>query len=311
VTRRQFVARAINQLAIAWVLIFGAIFLVTLVTSSSAFGIDARIYVEATRTWLAGGDPWAIQDTGIRFGAPPTSLLAFAPLVWLPNAAVERFVPILGAAALVYAIARTKAGWWWLLSVPALEGVWVGSLDPVAIGLVAALPLTGRASLPASVIGAAGVIARIFAVVPLFVLGHRRALAIALGIVLLSTPFLPWATFFGRLPELARLFADETDGGKGVSRVPWLILPTVVALIAIGRRDGAWLAVPALWPSSQLHYGILALPAASPIFAAFAASPLEAPLALGVIGVAVVRAIEGRLDPWSWVPSRWRLPREP
>ena len=310
-TRRQLVARTIDQLAIAWVVIFGALYLATLVVSSNAFGIDARIYVEATRTWLAGNDPWTIQDTGVRFGAPPTSLLAFAPLAWLPNDVVERLVPALGVAALAFAIARTRAGWWWLLSVPAIEGVWVGSLDPVAIGLVVALPLSGRASLPASVLGAAGAIARIYAVVPLFVLGHRRALAIALGIVLVSAPFLPWGIFIGRLPELARVFVDETDGGKGVSRVPWLIVPAVVALIAIGRRDGAWLAVPALWPSSQLHYGILALPAASPIFAAFAASPLDAPLALGVIAVAIVRAIEGRLDPWSWVPSRWRPSLEP
>ena len=305
-TRRQLVSRAIDRLAIAWVLVFGALFLATLLVSSSAFGIDARIYVEATRTWLAGNDPWTVQDTGIRFGAPPTSLLAFAPLARLPNAVVERLVPTIGLAALVFAIARTKAGWWWLLSVPAIEGVWVGSLDPVAIGMLAALPLSGRASFPASVVGAGGAIARIFAFVPLVALGHRRAVAIGLGIVLVTAPFLPWGFFIAHLPELGGVFADETDGGKGASRVPWLILPTVVALIAIGRRDGAWLAVPALWPSSQLHYGILALPAASPVFAAFAASPLDAPLALGVIAVAVVRAVEGRLDPWSWVPSRWQ-----
>lgn len=310
-TRRQVVARTLNQLAIAWVLVFGVLSLATLLMSSSAFGIDARIYVEATRTWLAGGDPWAITDTGIPFGAPPTSLLAFAPVAWLPNTIVDALVALVGVVALVFAIARTKAGWWWLLSIPAIEGVWVGSLDPIAIGMLAALPISGRASLPASAVAGGGAIARIFAFVPLVVLGHRRALAIGLGIILVTAPFLPWGFFIAHLPELGRVFAAETDDGKGVSRVPWLIIPTVVALIAIGRRDGAWLAVPALWPSSQLHYGIFALPAASPIFAAFAASPLDAPLALGVIGVAAVRAIEGHLDPWSWVPTRWRRQPEP
>src|SRR4051812_29818203 len=41
---------------------------------------DARLYLDATRAWLAGGDPWAVQLAGNYFAAPPPTLLAFAPL---------------------------------------------------------------------------------------------------------------------------------------------------------------------------------------------------------------------------------------
>lgn len=304
--RRERVAWAINRLAIGWVLVFGSVYLWELLVSSGAFGIDARIYLEAARVWLAGGDPWAVRLDGIPFGAPPPSLLPFAPLTVLGSQAVAWLVAILGVAALVFAILRTKVGWWWLLSVPAIEGVWVGSLDPVAIGLLVVAPLTGRVPLPHALTTALGAIARIYGFVPLVLLDRRRAVGIGIVILLISAPFLPWANFLRHLPELGRVFAEETDGGKGISRVPWLIAPTVIALIAIGRRDGAWLAVPALWPQSQIHYGILALPSGSPIFAAVATVPIDAPLAWAVIAVAVVRALEGRLDPWSWVPARWR-----
>ena len=32
---------------------------------------DARLYLEATRVWLAGGDPWNVQIAGNYFAAPP------------------------------------------------------------------------------------------------------------------------------------------------------------------------------------------------------------------------------------------------
>jgi hypothetical protein len=295
-----------NQLAIAWVIIFGGIYLWELLLSSRAFGIDARIYLEAARAWLTGGDPWAVRLEGIPFGAPPPSLLPVAPLTLLTDLTAARLVAILGLAALAFAILRTKAGWWWLLSVPAIEGVWVGSLDPVALGLLVAAPLSGSSSTGRALAPAIGAISRIYGFVPLALLDRRRAVALGIVILLISAPLLPWAAFLRHLPELGRVFAEETDGGKGVSRVPWLIAPTLLALIAIGRRDGAWLAVPALWPQSQLHYGILALPAASPMFAVVAGLPIDAPFAWAVVAVAAIRAFEGRLDPWSWVPARWR-----
>jgi hypothetical protein len=37
----------------------------------------------------------------------------------------------------------------------------------------------------------------------------------------------------------------------------------VLGLVVLGPQLAGWLAVPALWPSTQLHYSALALPALS------------------------------------------------
>jgi hypothetical protein len=42
----------------------------------------------------------------------------------------------------------------------------------------------------------------------------------------------------------------------------WVAIPTVVALFVLRGRGASWLAVPALWPFTQLHYSCLAMPAA-------------------------------------------------
>jgi len=293
-TPRERLAWVIHQLAIAWVLIFGVLWLAAF-SVLGGFGIDTRIYAAAARAWLAGGDPWAVNVAGIQFAAPPPSLLPFAALAWLPDGVLEPLIAGVGLVAVTIAIARFRVGWWWLLSVPVVEGVWVGSLDPVALALLGG-PLWLAALAP---------IARLFTFAPLALLGRGRAIVVALVAIALSAPFLPWSTYLARLPELAGVLDAQSGGGKGALSVPLLIVPTVAALIAIGRRDGAWLAVPALWPASQLHYGILAIPVGSPILAAFAVSPIPAPLALGVIALALIRAIEGKLDPWSWLPTSW------
>lgn len=295
-----------DRIAIVWVVGFGLWTLATLILTSSAFGIDARIYSDAARTWLSGGDPWAVRIGDIRFAAPPTSLLPFAPFTGLPAPTIEWLAVIVGLAAVVFIISRTKVGWWWLLSVPALEGIWVGSLDPVALALIVGVTADGRSAW----IGGLAPMARLFAFVPLGLLDRRRAIIGGILVLAVTAPFLPWPAYLARLPELVGVLADQSDGGKGATAVPWLILPTVIALLAIGRADGAWLAVPALWPASQLHYGLLALPVGSPVVAAFALSPLPAPLACGVIALALVRALEGKLDPWSWLPERWRPARD-
>jgi hypothetical protein len=45
----------------------------------SSFLVDARVYVDAARTWLAGGDPWSVNLGGLYFAAPPPTLLAVPP----------------------------------------------------------------------------------------------------------------------------------------------------------------------------------------------------------------------------------------
>ena len=102
-TPRERLVWVIHQLAIAWVLVFGVLWLVALVTGSGAFGIDTRIYAEATRAWLGGADPWAVSVAGIRFAAPPASLLPFAPVAWLPDGVL---VLLVGAAIALWVARR-------------------------------------------------------------------------------------------------------------------------------------------------------------------------------------------------------------
>jgi hypothetical protein len=82
----------------------------------------------------------------------------------------------------------------------------------------------------------------------------------------------------------------QAGGGRSAWINPLLLVPlALVALAAIGRRRAAWWAVPALWPATQFHYSVFALPARLSI-------PAAAVLALPVPGAAVAAlALEGLL----------------
>jgi len=49
-------------------------------------GFDARLFTDAARVWLAGGNPWAQPyEFGFYYAAPPPSLLVMAPFALLPS----------------------------------------------------------------------------------------------------------------------------------------------------------------------------------------------------------------------------------
>ncbi len=77
-------------------------------------------------------------------------------------------------------------------------------------------------------------------------------------------------------------------------------------LPSLWRRGAEWLAVPAIWPYTQLHYSALALPvAAKNAFVALmlcVAVPFAAPVATIVYAVWVVT--EPRLSPIGWERRR-------
>ena len=63
-----------------WFLLVDQIYLgAYLVANIATLGADALLYVTATHTWLTGGDPWQVVVDGIRFAAPPPTLLFYAP----------------------------------------------------------------------------------------------------------------------------------------------------------------------------------------------------------------------------------------
>ena len=58
---------------------------------------------------------------------------------------------------------------------------------------------------------------------------------------------------------------------------------TVAALVILGRKRATWLAIPALWPATQVHYSVFALPAASRLMAGIMALPIPVAPVIAVL----------------------------
>ena len=78
-----------------------------------------------------------------------------------------------------------------------------------------------------------------------------------------------WSPRFVADRDLIGAALDEQSSGGLSAWGSWLMVPTIIALVALWRRGAEWLTVPALWPYTQLHYNVLGLPiaAASPVVA--------------------------------------------
>lgn len=300
------IERWIRMLSIATIATIGVAYLAIHIAISPAIGIDGRVYAAAAQAWLTGGDPWSVEVQGISLAAPPPSLILAAPLALLPDGLAGPASILIAAMAAVAAIRLTGAGWWWLLSIPVVEGVFVGSLDPLAVALAVLALSAGRPRRRPFAAGLA-VLAKIYAIVPSIALGKRDAVLGGFAAIALTAPFLPWQRYVEILPELETLLASQAGNGIGSPwATPWLVPPTMLALVLLGRRDGAWLLVPALWPSSQAHYSVFMLPVGSPVLALVFLAPVPASAAVAVIALAVVRGFQRRLDPLSWLPERVR-----
>jgi hypothetical protein len=240
---------------------------------------DARLYLMATQAWLAGGDPWDVQLAGNYFAAPPPSLLPLAPLAPLP---LDLGVAIIAVACFVAAIATVRLlglPWWWLLFPPLVQCLLSANVHALLIPLILV-----RA-------GWLAVLLKIYAAVPVAILGRWRALLIAILLIVITVPILPWAAYIAQAGEITARLAEQT---KHDIPLPVLlaIAPAVgIGLLLIGRERAAWLAPLALWPSQQYYYGTLVMPTRSQIAAAIIAWPTTGS---GIIAVAVLGFIEWR-----------------
>lgn len=260
-------------------------------------GWDAIAYTHAARALLEGGDPWATQALGIFFAAPPPSLLPYLPFIALPDAAVAAAWVSIGIVCSWYAVETLRLPRWWLLFPPVVLGTAAGSTAPLVLALLV------RSGVVAD---AAAVVLRIYAALPLLLLGRWRALVAAAIAVAATAPFLGWPTFISELPAVQRALANQAGGGVSASVSPVLFAIAVVALVALGRRRAAWLIVPALWPQAQLYYASIALPVLGgmPLVALAIASPATPGLiAIGLAAHAVAERLGRRLSPEP-VPTR-------
>jgi len=211
-------------------------------------GLDTRIYLAATQAWLSGGDPWLAGSAGFRFAGSPLTLLPIAPFAWMSSEALSVLIGIAGMASAVFVVRRLSLPYWWLLFPPLFESIWTGSVNLIVL----ALALTRFESL--------AILTKAYAALPALGRRHFRSLAIAAVVALGTIPFLPWQAFLAH--DLGSVLTSQASGGRSAWIAPLLLIPiSVVALVGVGRERAAWFSVPVLWPATQFHYSIFAIPA--------------------------------------------------
>jgi hypothetical protein len=224
--------------------------------SAGTIAIDLRIYRAAAQAAIAGGDPWAVGIAGFTFAGPPPTLLAYVPAALLPEGVALVVYGGLTLVAAVFAVRAVGLPAWWLLFPPIAESVFVINPDVVVVALLLAGPRLAGLS----------VVLKIYAAIALAIARRWRPLISGLAVCLLSLPWVP-AFLTSRETTTANLAAQSYGGLSAWGT--WLVIPTILALLVVWRRGAEWLAVPALWPYTQLHYAALALPIAarSPVVA--------------------------------------------
>jgi hypothetical protein len=218
--------------------------------SHGLVGIDARIYAHAASTWISGGDPWRAPVEGFLFAAPPPTLLPFLPFALLGET-LSAVLWVSGSlVAGILLIRRLGLPGWWILFPPLVNGILGGNPDVVLVALLV-MGGTGGAVIATFL--------KIYALVP--ILGERRwrPLLVTGGALLVTVPLLPWHTYLHDWDEIAATLGSQSLLVGGYPTV-WLVVATAIALAGLGARSAGWLAVPALWPSFQPHYSMLALP---------------------------------------------------
>jgi hypothetical protein len=259
----------------------------TTLLRNGAFGVDATIYFRASSNWLAGLDPWSASITipagTYHFAGLPMSLVPIVPFAVLPEG-VGVGLMMLATWAAAFAILRALLlPVWWILFPPLVEGMISGNPQIVLLAcLVAGRPaLAGLAA-----------IMKIYAIVPPLLLGRWRSVGGALvGLAVTAAITAPlWPDYLARLGKINDRLATEAAGGYSAYPVPELAFATALALVVLWLLDrdrAAWIAVPALWPASQLHYSTMALPVITLPIAFFLALPVRLIPALVTCGLAL------------------------
>lgn len=283
--------RLVSVCLATWFAVISAMRIAVLVRLGEP-GFDGRLYIEASRAWLAGGDPWDVQLNGVAYAAPPPSLLFTAPFVALPVPIAIGLIVGVGLVGTWWALRRLGIPAWWLLFPPFVDGLWNANPQVLLLPLIVA----GSAG------GTVAVIVKAYAAVPLILLGRLRAVALAAAAIVVTAPALPWDIYLRRFGEIARTLEAQSQEGMSASTSWALVAIAALALAVVGRRRAAWLAVPGLWPSTQWYYATLAVPGLTPIAAALMAIPTQGAVVVALVAAAVELSVPGWMDE-SW-PAR-------
>jgi hypothetical protein len=245
-------------------------------SQTDKFFLDGQLYLEATRTWLAGGDPFTVVVHKLSLAAPPPTLLPLVPFAILPS---TLGAALLGVALVVSAILTVRMlhlPWWWLAFPPLVECVITGN----AHGLLLPLMLGGW--------GWLAVLLKVYAAVPLAILGQWRQLFLAALVILVTIPILPWEAYISKYAAIAARYAETSRAGLPPDVLLLFVPLALVAFLIVGREKSAWMAVPALWPSPQPYYSTLAMPTRSAAALAVIVIPLPQPGLFALFALAIV-----------------------
>jgi hypothetical protein len=236
---------------------------------------DSTLYLRGTAAWLRGEDPWSVHMTTLYYAAAPPSLLPMVPFAVLPESVGLAVLFVLSLAASFWTLRRLGLPWWWITWPPLVDNLWNGNPQLFLVPL-----LLGSAAWFAPIVKA-------YAVVPLIIQLRVRAIFITAAVVLVTLPFLPWGAFLARLSNTTTLLSEQSQGGMSAWFFPVLVPFAAIALVAMGRERASWWAIPALWPSTQWYYSLMAMPALTPLTAAILAAPVQGGPAVAAIVAAV------------------------
>jgi hypothetical protein len=112
--------------------------------------------------------------------------------------------------------------------------------------------------------------------------------AIAAVVLSVTLPFLPWGKWVEH--RLGFDAATNLTWNGSAWRFPPLVPFAVAALVVLRHRGAEWLAIPAVWPGTQLFYHVFALPTVrdKPWLAALLALPMPLLAPCAVIAYAVL-----------------------
>ena len=239
-------------------------------------------------SWLAGGDPWTTAIAGgVRYAAAPWSLLTYAVTAWLPLEAATWTWTIAGLGAAIWTLRRLGLPMWWLAFPPLTLALWNGNAQPIVL---AALLI--RSPWGATLAGAL----KLYGLVPVIVARRWQALGFAVVALGLAALVLPWDMYVEHRFGLDAVAAYTWNGSAW--RFQALIPLAIGALWLLRNRGAEWLAIPALWPGTQLFYHCFALPTLrdKPWLAAALAFPLPLLAPIAIIAYAVVEGRRRRVD---------------
>ena len=276
--------------------------------SGVPLGQDIRIYYRAVQIWLAGGDPWAASvsvtpHAVFSYAGSPATTVLLAPSALLSEGQFTALWLALSALSAVAIVRWLRLPVWWLLFPPTVEALYSG--NPQLVVLMLLLAGAGRAGVVADSVAVA---LKVYAVVPLLAERRPRRVVFALGLTLATVVVAPalWIDYLTRFAAISARLAQESGGGFSAFYNPVLLVPAAIAIVLLWRRDrkaAGWLAVPALWPSSEFHYATLAQPVMTPILAVLLAVPDKglAPVAitLDILWRFAAEPVRTRLDAWA------------